>query len=113
MFKKLLIATVASVALLGTAAFTSQAQAGTFVDIGIGLGRPSYYYPPVVVTPVVVPSPSYYPAPVVVYRHYEVLYRHCAGDPWRVYADYYSHVHAREAIDRLAFSGYEVRLVRH
>ena len=61
----------------------------------------SHYYPPARV----------YPAPVVpVFRQYQVLYRGCAVEPWRVHAAYETRFGADRDAARLQLSGFEVSI---
>ena len=67
----------------------------------------SHYYPPVRVYPAV----GFYPAPVVpVFRQYQVLYRGCAVEPWRVHAAYETRFGADRDAARLQLSGFEVSI---
>lgn len=108
---------------LGLAAapvFTSEAQAGPDIHIGIHAGgfHSSYsshhghshghfysgyrvYSPPV-----------YYPV-LPAARHYHVMFRTCAFEPWRTYGSYRSHSLAHEVVDHLELHGFHARVVHH
>jgi hypothetical protein len=67
----------------------------------------SHYYPPARVYPAV----GFYPAPVVpILRQYQVLYRGCAVEPWRVHAVYETRFGADRDAARLQLSGFEVSI---
>ncbi len=71
--KRLLLAGIAAVALLGSSAAMARVDVGVSIGIpGIVIGGPAYY-PPVYVAPppvVVVPGPIYAPVPVYGPRYY-------------------------------------------
>jgi hypothetical protein len=116
-------------AVVGVACMTTpnEAQAQTSISIGIGgpIVRPvpapiirpvpapiGYPVPAPIGYPVLRPSyPPLYPpvVPIVRDRHdFEVLYRDCAHDPWRVYARFDERDDAERAAFRLRRSGNEV-----
>lgn len=70
------------------------------------------YYPPVrVCAPAIRPVVGFYPAPVVpVCRQFQVLYRGCAAEPWRMHAVYETRFGADRAAGRLQLSGFEVSI---
>lgn len=72
----------------------------------------SRYYPPVrVYVPPVRAVVGLSPAPVVpVCRQFEVLYRGCAAEPWRVHAVYETRFGADRDAGRLQLSGFEVSI---
>jgi hypothetical protein len=107
--KRLLCASVLTLGAVAFLATPNTASAQTRINIGVGIGSPIVRpvpYPIVrpVPAPIVYPvvRPSYYP-PVVVapigHHHYDVLYRDCAHDPWRVYGRY----DCREDAERVAY----------
>src|SRR5262245_22455041 len=107
MFRKMLMTLGATAGLLVPAVMPTEAEAAPpGVSIGIGIGRPAYY-PPTYVSPTYY-TPSFYPP--VVHGHYDVLYRTCAHDPWRVYGTYHSHHRAHEVEDYLEARGYDARV---
>jgi hypothetical protein len=71
-----------------------------------------HYYPPVVVhVPPVRPVVTYYPAPVIpVVCRYDVLYRGCSAEPWRLHAQYETRYGADGDASRLHLSGFEVAI---
>jgi hypothetical protein len=113
MLRKMIVAlSVTAATTLGAAETASKAEAaeprinvsfggpGWSVGFNNGHNGPSYY-----------PSyPAYCPP---VYQPYEVLYRTCPREPWRVYGDYRSHHAAHEVAERLEWRGYEARVAHH
>lgn len=102
--------------LTGALSFTPQASAQNFgigysnghgTALGIRIGGPSY--PPVVGYP----TRSYYPPVAPVLHHYDVLYRTCHSEPWRVYGTYHSHQRAHQIEDYLEAYGYDARIAHH
>jgi hypothetical protein len=97
MLRTSLLALAATVGVAGFSEFAgNQADASTYIRIGIGVPVPVVrrpIYEPVVVTPVVPVTPVIVtPAPCC----YEVFYRDCPRDPWRVYGCYGSRYQARD-----------------
>ena len=88
---------------LGIAGAAPAAQFGISLQVG-----PSYR--PVPIQPVVVQR-YYEPAPVYVQsRSYEVEYRTCNREPWRVYTCTPSHEQAHRTARYLRHQGYETRV---
>ena len=72
----------------------------------------SYYHLPVrVYVPPVRTVVGFAPAPIVpACRQFEVLYRGCASEPWRVHAVYETRFGADHDAGRLQLSGFEVSI---
>lgn len=72
---------------------------------------PARYYPPVRVYVPPVRTVVAVPAPVVpVCRQFQVLYRGCGTEPWRVHAVYETRFGADRDASRLQLSGFEVSI---
>jgi hypothetical protein len=70
------------------------------------------YLPPVsVYFPPIRPVVTYYPAPVIpICSRFDVLYRGCAAEPWRLHAEYETRYGADRDASRLQLSGFEVSI---
>src|SRR5262245_41233089 len=71
-----------------------------------------HYYPPVIVhVPPVRPVVACYPAPVIPLAcRYDVLYRGCVSESWRLHAQYQTRYGADRDASRLQLSGFEVSI---
>ena len=113
MVRNLIVALSVTAAALGAAGIDGKAEAGA-PKVNVSFGGPgwsfgysnSYWGSP--------NYPGYYPAyyPVVA-QQYDVVYRACPGEPWRIYGTYYSHSFAHEVVERLEWRGYQARVAHH
>ena len=113
MFRKMIVALSVTAGALGTAGIESKAEAAD-PRINVSFGGPGWsfgynnmgyrgpYYPGY--------YPSYY-LPAV--NHYDVFYRTCPAEPWRLYGSYQSHSFAHEIVDRLEWRGYQARMTHY
>jgi hypothetical protein len=114
MFRSTILALAATAGLIGgTELGGNSARADTIVGVRVGpvgvvVGGPRHvHYRPVYAPGVVYVSA---PAPVVVpvYRSYDVYYRGCSAEPWRLFATFGNDFRAREAMGSLQVQGFQV-----
>jgi len=129
MVRTLVLASAALVGLAGGAAQEARADVGVRVRVGgVSVGyrdfgprhgpvhvvhpRPVVVHRPVVVArPVVIAPEPVYVTPVI--RHYHVLYRACAHEPWVTYGTFTCHHEAHRAERQLERGGYRARVIHH
>ena len=105
MFRSAMLTTAAALGLGALVAAPSAVQAHPPIVYPVPVVVPAYYPPP---PPIVVQT--YSPVVVEPCRRYEVVYRTCAWEPYRVYGTYASERHAHEAARSLRHSGYHARI---
>ena len=105
MFRSAMLTSAAALGIGALVAAPSSANAHPPVVYPTPVVVPAYYPPP---APVVVQT--YSPVVVEPCRRFEVVYRTCSWEPYRVYGSYASERYAHEAARHLRHSGYHARI---
>jgi hypothetical protein len=123
--KRLMITSALTIGAVIFLASPNTANADPKINIGIGIGPVVRPVPYPIVRPV--PAPIVYPSypvlrptpifvpPVHGHHHYDVLYRDCSHDPWRVYGRFDSRWEAERVSNRLERHGNQtfIKTIHH